>query len=184
MSVTTTIADVVHINGIYMGRSRRLFEKAVSLSQQLNITKLSEPINTCIVKLDEKEFHSTWLGNKAVYRTRRALAKGGRLIILAKGVERFGEDIENDRLIRKYGYIGREKVLELLKSDLELNENLSVAAHLIHGSSDNNFEVIYCVEKMSKMEIESVNYKYVPYQEIIKKYPLENLTDGWNTVAE
>ena len=38
------------------------------------------------------EFHSTWLGNKAIYRTRMALADGAELIILAPGVKEFGED--------------------------------------------------------------------------------------------
>ncbi len=182
LTVTTTNKDATNINGLYMGRSRKLFEKAVSLSQKLNITKLSEPIETCIVYLDEREFHSTWLGNKAIYRTRKAMAKGGRLFVLAKGVVRFGEDAEIDRLIRKYGYIGRKGVLDLLKSDEVLKENLSVAAHLIHGSSDGNFDIIYCVDKMTKQEIEGVNFEFATYNEVIKKYPIDNLNDGWNII--
>jgi hypothetical protein len=50
------------------------------------------------------EFFSTWVANKAVYRTRMALADGGELLILAPGLKRFGEQPEVDALIRKYGY--------------------------------------------------------------------------------
>ena len=110
------------------------------------------------------------------------MAKGGRLFVLAKGVVRFGEDAEIDRLIRKYGYIGRKGVLDLLKSDEVLKENLSVAAHLIHGSSDGNFDIIYCVDKMTKQEIEGVNFEFATYNEVIKKYPIDNLNDGWNII--
>ena len=41
--------------------------------------------------------------NKAVYRTRMALADGADLIVLAPGVKEFGEDKKIDGLIRKYG---------------------------------------------------------------------------------
>ena len=45
-----------------------------------------------VVYLDPEEFHSTWLGNKSVYRTRMAIADGGELIVLAPGVKTFGEE--------------------------------------------------------------------------------------------
>jgi len=184
LTVTTLKeGDRVDVNGLYMGRSRRLFEQAASLSQKLNITKLSKPIRTCIVYLDQREFRSMWLGNKAIYRTKKAMAEGGRLMILAKGVEQFGEDTQNDQLIRKYGYIGRKNILALLQHDRILQDNLSVAAHLIHGSSDGRFEVIYCVEKMSRQEIEDVNFRYMPLAEILKRYPIEKLEEGWNTIG-
>jgi hypothetical protein len=83
--------------------------------------------------------HSTWLGNKAVYRTRMAMADGGELIILAPGVKEFGEDHEIDRLIRKYGYRGTPATLAAVKANEELRNNLSAAAHLIHGSSEGRF---------------------------------------------
>ena len=40
------------------------------------------------------EFRATWVANKAVYRTRMAIADGGELLIIAPGVERFGEQPE------------------------------------------------------------------------------------------
>ena len=122
-----------------------------------------------MVWLDEREFHSTWLGNKAIYRTRMAMADGGRLVVLAPGVRMFGEDAENDRLIRKYGYIGRQKVLELCKTERELKNNLSAAAHLIHGSTDGRFTVTYAAPLLGRDAIESVGYQYMDWEEAIKQ---------------
>ncbi|MCD6322679.1 MAG: DUF2088 domain-containing protein [Clostridiales bacterium] len=182
LTVTTAVGDDVDIHGVYVGRDREIFEKAVALSQKVNLNYLDEAPKKMVVYLTAKEFKSTWLGNKAIYRTRMAIADGGELIILAPGVHKFGEDIRVDELIRKYGYIGREKTLELVKIKKDLSDNLSVAAHMIHGSSDGRFNITYAVKKISREEIESVNYKYADYDETIKKYNPEKLIDGWNTV--
>lgn len=183
LTVTTTNEnDETLIHGIYIGRKRDLFELSVEKSQKMNMTKLRKPIKKAVVFLDPREFRSTWLGNKSVYRTRMAMEEGGDLIVLAPGVKKFGEDNDNDRLIRKYGYVGREKVLELVKTKGDLKNNLSVAAHLIHGSSDGKFTVTYCTKHLSKEEVESVGFKYMPYEEAVKKYNPETLKDGYNTV--
>ena len=58
----------------------------------------------------------------------------------------FGEDPACDFLIRKYGYCGREKVIELCRTEEDLKANLSAAAHLIHGSPDGRFSVTYCTQ--------------------------------------
>ena len=170
------------IRGLYTGRSRELFEKAVALSQQINLDHLDRPIKKAVVTLDENEFHSTWLGNKAIYRTRMAMAQGGELIIIAPGVSRFGEDAENDRLIRKYGYCGREKVLSLVKTEPELRANLSAAAHLIHGSADGKFRVTYCAGGLTKEEVTSVGFGYADAKAEYEKYKVNTLKNGWNTV--
>ena len=111
-----------------------------------------------------------------------AIADGGELIVLAPEVAKFGEDAENDRLIRKYGYVGRERVLELVKENEDLANNLSTAAHLIHGSSDGRFGITYCTRKVTKEEVEGVNFKYMPYDEAAKIYDITKLKDGFNTV--
>ncbi|MCL2512950.1 MAG: lactate racemase domain-containing protein [Oscillospiraceae bacterium] len=180
MTVTTNRGDDVEIQGLYIGRERPLFESAVAESQNKNITFLDAPLEKVVVNLDEREFKSTWLGNKAVYRTRMAMAEGGELVVLAKGVKKFGEDAENDKLIRKYGYTGRENVLKLVKESADLRENLSVAAHLIHGSSDGKFKVTYATELLTKKDIEGVGYEYSDYNETVKKYDPDILTDGYN----
>ncbi len=173
--------DETYIHGIYSGRARAVFERAVKQSQKMNITKLFKPIKKAVVFLDPREFRSTWLGNKAVYRTRMAMAQGGELVVLAPGVKKFGEDAENDRLIRRYGYIGREGVLKLVEKEEDLKNNLSVAAHLIHGSSDGKFKVTYCTKHLSEEEIENVGFSYMPYDEAVEKYNPQKLKDGWNT---
>ena len=109
-----------------------------------------------------------------------AIADGGELIVLAPGLAEFGEDPQIDKLIRKYGYVGTPKVLELVKENDDLKENLSAAAHLIHGSSEGRFSITYCPGKISKQEIESVNFKYADLKQMMKKYNPQKLKDGFN----
>lgn len=184
LTVTTNSAEGVQIHGLFVGRDRSLFEQAVKLSQQKNLEYVDKPLHKVVVYLDEQEFKSTWLGNKAIYRTRMAIADNGELIVLAPGVRQFGEDKENDRLIRKYGYVGRLKVLELFKENKDLQENQSVAAHLIHGSSDGRFAITYAPGYLTKQEIEGVNYKYMDLREALKKYDPTKLKDGFNILED
>ena len=184
LTCTTNTGDKTNIHGLYIGRERREFEKAVAQSQEMNLIHMDEPFQKVVVYLDPREFKSTWLGNKAVYRTRMAIADGGELIVLAPGVDKFGEDPENDRLIRKYGYCGREKVLELVDRPEcgDLRDNLSVAAHLIHGSSDGRFHITYCTEQLTGDEVCGVCFGYMPYAEAAKKYDPAVLTDGYHEI--
>ena len=83
-------------------------------SREQNITVLDEPIQKIVCVMQGDEFFSTWVANKAIYRTRMALADGGELLVIAPGLKRFGEQPEVDALIRKYGYCGTPKVMEAL----------------------------------------------------------------------
>lgn len=171
------------VNGLYFGRADA-FDEAANMCVQLNINRVEKPIGKCVVWLDPEEYRSTWLGNKAVYRTRMALAKGAELLVLAPGVRMFGEDEVNGRLIRKYGYKGREYVLECARGNADIGENLSVAAHLIHGSSDGQFSITYAVDpaSMPLSEIEAVGYDAVSYAEAAARYNPESLMQGFQTV--
>lgn len=188
LTVTTNSGDETFIHGLFigdnLGNQRILFEKAVEMSQKLNLVHLEKPLKKVVVFLDPREFKSTWLGNKAVYRTRLAIADGGELIVLAPGVRKFGEDEANDALIRKYGYVGRENVLKLVNENDDLKENLSVAAHLIHGSSDGRFTITYCTKLIGSDEVNSVAFKYAPYDEMAKKYNPAVLKDGFCTLPD
>lgn len=168
--------------GMFIGDDVECFELAAELSLKVNFQMLDEPLDKVVVYLEPEEFKSTWLGNKSIYRTRMAMADGGELIVLAPGLKEFGEDKEIDRLIRKYGYVGTDKVLELTSQNDELKNNLSAAAHLIHGSSEGRFSITYCPGNISKEEIESVNFKYADLDEMTKKYDPEKLKDGFNDV--
>ncbi len=171
------------MRGLYIGNDDEIYSEACALSRKVNLNYLEKPIKKCIVYLDPEEFKSTWLGNKSIYRTRKAMATGGELIVLAPALHTFGEDPEIDRLIRKYGYFGTDRTLKDVKENPELANNLSAAAHLIHGTSDGRFNITYCPGPgVSQKEIESVGYKFGVYNDIVKKYNFDNLKDGWNTV--
>ncbi|MBO7536291.1 MAG: DUF2088 domain-containing protein [Bacilli bacterium] len=182
LTVTTNPGGAIHTHGLFIGMGRKCLEEAIALAQEKNISFVDTGIKKCVVYLEPKEFRSTWLGNKAIYRTRMAIADGGDLIILAPGVTKFGEDLGVDKLIRKYGYVGRIKVLDLFKENADLQENMGAAAHLIHGSSDGRFNITYCVKNISKEEIESVNFKAMDYDEAIKLYDPNKLQFGYNTL--
>lgn len=172
------------INGLFIGQGRQTFEQAASLSQRLNLDLVKKPLDKVVVYLRPEEFKSTWLGNKAIYRTRMAIKTGGDLIILAPGVRQFGEDSQIDRLILKYGYRGRDQILDLYKTEEDLQANLSVAAHLIHGSSDGRFNIYYGAKHLSKLQIEGVGYLYIDYDEATSRYCPESLEDGFNILPD
>ena len=184
LTVTTAPGGVINTHGVFISEERIGLEKAIALAQKTNLDIVDKPFKKCVVYLDPSEFRSTWLGNKSIYRTRMAIADGGELIVLAPGVQMFGEDKGNDAFIRKYGYIGREKVLELFKTDKYMQENQGAAAHLIHGSSDGRFSITYAVKNISKEEIASVNFIPADYDEMIKKYNPETMKFGYNTMPD
>jgi nickel-dependent lactate racemase len=148
--------------GLYIGNSIECYNQACQLSLEVNFTMLDRPPNKMVVFLDEDEFHSTWLGNKAIYRTRMAMADHGELIVLAPGVRRFGEDDHIDELIRKYGYVGTPKIMQYMQEQQELKDNLSAVAHLIHGSSEGRFIITYCPGHLTRQEMEGVGFRYQP----------------------
>jgi nickel-dependent lactate racemase len=170
------------MRGLFIGDDNECFERAAELSLQCNFLMMDREIHKAVVFLDPHEFHSTWLGNKAVYRTRMALADDAELIVLAPGVHEFGEDEAIDRLIRRYGYCGTPAALEAVKRDAELAANLSAAAHLIHGSSEGRFTIRYCPGQLTRDEIEGVHYAFGELAEYSAKYDPAKLRDGWNIV--
>ena len=178
MDADTTGARVMR--GLYIGDDAQTFETAAELSRAVNMTFLDAPLSKVVVYLDPREFKSTWLGNKAIYRTRMAMADDGELIIIAPGLREFGEDAEIDRLIRKYGYCGTPATLNAVSENSELQENLSAAAHLIHGSTEGRFQVTYATEHLTQTEIESVGYQWASLNEVIAEYNPETLVDGFN----
>lgn len=170
--------------GLYAGDDKQCFLVGSKLAQECNITFVDRPVKKMIAYLKPEEFKSTWIGNKAVYRTRLALAEGAELIVLAPGVREFGEDSRIDEQMRKFGYIGTDKILAAAKTDAGLQQNLSAAAHLIHGSSDGRFHITYATPLLTKEQIESVNYKYGDYETLRKRYDPETLLNGWNTLPD
>jgi nickel-dependent lactate racemase len=172
------------IRGLFIGDDEACFEKASELSLKVNFEMLDKPLDKVVVYLDPDEFKSTWLGNKSVYRSRMALADKGELIVLGPGVKEFGEDKAIDGLIRKYGYRTSPEILEYVENNEDLMDNLSAAAHLIHGSSENRFRITYCPGHLSREEIEGVGFRYGHLDEMMGRYNPHELTDGFNTLPD
>ena len=172
------------VRGLFIGDDVECFHRAAALSIQVNFTILDEPLQKVVVHLDPEEFHSTWLGNKAIYRTRMAIADAGELIILGPSVATFGEDPEIDRMIRKYGYRTTPEIMRFVEETDDLPKNLSAAAHMIHGSSEKRFTITYCPGKLSREEIESVGYQYADLPTMLRRYDPKLLRDGWNTMPD
>jgi nickel-dependent lactate racemase len=171
------------IRGLFVGDDIECFERASELSLKVNFVMLERPLRKAVVFLDPAEFRTTWLGNKAVYRTRMALADGAELIVLAPGVKEFGEDAAIDKLIRKYGYVTTPEVLAAVRDNEDLAANLSAAAHLIHGSSENRFTIRYCPGHLTPAEVEGVNFRHGRLEEMMARYDPARLTDGYNDVG-
>lgn len=173
------------MKGLFVGDDDATFDAAVKLSQQTNFDLLDEPLKKVLVYLDPEEFKSTWLGNKSVYRTRMAIADGGELIVMAPGLKQFGEDPQIDVLIRKYGYKGTPATLAAVAENDDLRQNLSAAAHLIHGSSEGRFVIRYCPgTEVTQQEVEGVGFEYGDLSEIERKYQPEKLKDGYNRLSD
>lgn len=184
LTVIGTVEDEQRLNGLFIGRDRGLFEEAVAASQDKNLTLMEKPLSKVVVYLDPEEYKSTWLGNKAIYRTRMAIADEGELIILAPGVREFGEDKTNDAIIRKYGYLGSEKVLALIDREEDLRNNLSAAAHLIHGASEGRFSITYAPAYLSREEIEGAGFNFLPLEEGLRRYNPSVLKEGFNQLED
>ena len=170
------------VRGLFVGDDPECFHLAAQLSLKVNFEIVDEPIHKAVVYLDPSEFHSTWLGNKAVYRTRMALADGADLIILAPGVKEFGEDKAIDALIRKYGYRGTPTTLAAVDENADLAGDLSAAAHLIHGSSEDRFNITWCPGHLTREEVESVGFNYADFNTMLNRYNPQKLSHGPNQV--
>jgi nickel-dependent lactate racemase len=166
--------------GVYVGDDLETYLMAARASKKENITIMEKPISKIVAVMQADEFHSTWVANKAVYRTRMAIADRGELLIIAPGLERFGEQESVDHLIRKYGYRGRPQTLKQYKENSDLRELAHATAHLIHGSSEGRFTISYAPGHLTKDEIEQVNYRYVPLEEALDRYPPASMNEGWN----
>ena len=170
------------LRGLFVGDDAECFHRAAELSLKVNFEMVEKPIRKAVVFLDPREFHTTWLGNKAVYRTRMALADGGELIILAPSVSGFGEDKTIDALIRKYGYHGTPATLKAVEENDDLAAELGAAAHLIHSSSEGRFKITWCPGELTREEIEGVGFSYGDLTRMLELYNPDKLSHGWNTI--
>ena len=188
LTVVEDLGDRTVLRGVFTGTGGSgetggaAYRAAARLAGECNVTVVPSPLERVTCYLDPAEFHSTWLGNKAVYRTRMALADGAQLLVLAPGVSRFGEDPRIDALIRRHGYAGTPAVVRALDLDPELAANASAAAHLVHGSSEGRFSVTYCTDPgrggLTRDEVESVGYGWRLLPEVLDELDLDEGSPG------
>ena len=171
----------LHVRGLFIGDGYDCYLKAAALSLKVNVIPVPSPISRAVVYLDPREYRSTWLGNKAIYRTRMAMADKGELYIIAPGIGQFGEDPIIDSLIRRYGYRGTGETLKALEESPELKANLCAAAHLIHGSGEGRFSVIYAPGRLSREDMESTGYEYADLAEAEERFDPVHREDGFHT---
>ena len=179
LTVTTEEAGKTQLHGLYGGASRSIFEHAAKLARTWNITQVPERMKKVVAYLEPGEFSSTWVGNKAVYRTRMMIADGGELLVIAPGLKHFGENEEVDRLIRRYGYRGTAHTMKLVEEGV-FSDAAMVPAHMIHSSSEGRFTITYAVDPdmMTREEIEGVGYGFMEAAQALERYPVDRLKDG------
>jgi hypothetical protein len=66
--------------------------------------------------------------------------------------------------------------------DEGLRNNLSAAAHLIHGSSEGRFRIILATDPalLSRAEVESVGFEWRALADALDQYDVDTLPDGPN----
>ena len=170
--------------GIYVGDDLETYLQAARASKRQNITVFEEPVKKIVAVMQADEFRSTWVANKAVYRTRMAIADGGELLIVAPGLERFGEQADVDALIRKYGYCDTPTCLKLYKQNKDMQDLAHGTAHLMHGTAEGRFTIRYAPAKLSKAEIEGVKFAHADLAETLERYNPKTMKEGWNTMPD
>ncbi len=172
---------LVH-TGVHIGDDLETYLSAARQAREQNINVFDEPLKKVVCVMQGDEFFSTWVANKAVYRTRMAMADGGELVIIAPGLKRFGEQPDVDAFIRKYGYCGTPRVMEQYRKNADMQDLAHASAHLIHGSSEGRFTITYAPGHLTKAEVEGVNFKYADLKETLARYPIDKLHEGFNDV--
>ena len=168
--------------GVFIGRERDAFEAAVALSREVNINHVEKPVKKCVVWMDPHSYHSTWVTNKAIYRTQKMVTEDGEIIVIAPGVHTFGENDLADQAIRKYGYRPREEMLGLYKTDPLLSSNMSLAGHLIRSVPSLKTKLTYCTDLLTKEEIEHAGFCHMSVEEALEAYLCQEWKTGWKTL--
>ena len=185
LTVTTEEKGEAALHGIFCGSERDSYVAAAKLAQHWNVTYVPKKAKKVVAYLEPEEFSTTWVGNKAIYRTRMMIEDGGELLILAPGIKRFGENDEVDCLIRQYGYRGTKATMALVEKGV-FSDAAMVPAHMSHGSSEGRFTITYALksQNMSQDEIQAVGYEYMELEEVLHKYSPGNMKEGFQIMPD
>lgn len=186
MCVNHFFQDSLEMKGLYIGDKREVFEAAAKDCMIHNVVYVEKPVKKVVAFLQEHEFKSTWLGDKAVQRTRTIIEDGGEIVVLAPGVRQFGDDPETDLMMRKYGYDCKEKLKAVLNdpNNDDLRNNLAAACQLMITTPDDRFKITYATRHLSREEVEGVKFGYLNYDDAVKRYNPNTLKEGWNTLDD
>ena len=173
------------LHGIFTGASRQVYEHAAALAKRRCITQVERRAKKVVAYLEPEEFSTTWVGNKAIYRTRMMIEDGGELLVIAPGIKGFGENPEVDGLIRRYGYKGTPYTMELMENGA-FPGSAMVPAHMIHSSSEGRFTITYAVnpEYVSQAEIGRIGYEFMDVKDALARYPVLEMEDGWQEMED
>jgi nickel-dependent lactate racemase len=183
-STTALSSSTLVHTGVYVGDDLETYLAAARQSREENITLFDEPVRKIVCVMQGDEFFSTWVANKAIYRTRMTLADGGELVIIAPGLKRFGEQPEVDAFIRKYGYVGTPRIMEMYRNNADMLDLAHATAHLMHGSTEGRFKVTYAPGHLTQTEIDGVNFSHADIRDAIARYQPDQCQPGWNTTAD
>jgi nickel-dependent lactate racemase len=168
--------------GLFAGDDNECYMRGAELCRAVNLFPLDRPAKKVVAWMNPEQYTTGWVANKAIYRTRMAIADGGELIVLAPGMAAFGENATQDALIRKHGFRGTPATLNAMRSDPALAANLGVVAHLIHGSSEGRFTITYCPRHLDRNDIEGVGFQYGDLSAMQSRIDPTQLRTGWNMV--
>lgn len=186
MAVNTFSHDMLEMQGLYIGDKREVFEAAAEDCMKHNVVCVDKPVKKVVAFLKENEFKSTWLGDKAVQRTRTIIEDGGEIVVLAPGVRQFGDDYETDLIMRKYGYVSKDEIRAIMndENNNDLRNNLAAAAQLMITTSNGRFTITYATRHLTREEVEGVKFSYLNYDEAVKKYNPDILKEGFNILED
>ena len=170
--------------GLFAGNDERAYSAGAELCREVSITRVERPAKKVVAFMDPEEYHTAWVANKAIYRTRMAIADGGELLVIAPAVKQFGEDGEIDALIRRVGYRSTDEMIRLVETDAGVAANLTAVSHIMVSSPDGRFSITYAPGRLDRRDIEAVGFEYGDPRKLMKRYDVAILADGWNTLAD
>src|SRR5690606_35724462 len=78
----------------------------------------------------------------------------------------------------------QSEVLELYRTEADMQDIPHGTAHLVHGSSEGRFTITYAPGALTREEIESVGYQYMSLEDALERYNPDVMQDGWNEMPD
>jgi nickel-dependent lactate racemase len=125
------------LHGLYSGPQAEAWEQAADLSAQLNITRLSRPMQS-VLALPPTMYDDLWTAAKAMYKTEPAIADGGEVIIYAPHLSEIS--YTHGALIDRVGYHVRDYFVKQWERFKEIPGG--VLAHSTHVKGAGSYDPV------------------------------------------